>query len=85
MNIVVLSRLMYRKGIDLLIAAIPRLCSMHPEVNFIIGGDGPKRVELEQMREKYTLQDRVEMCGAIRQSDVQNVSGICFKWMNFKV
>ncbi|KAJ8432558.1 hypothetical protein Cgig2_009322 [Carnegiea gigantea] len=39
--IVVISRLVYRKGADLLV-----------EVRFIIGGDGPKRVRLEEMREK---------------------------------
>jgi glycosyltransferase involved in cell wall biosynthesis len=65
---------MYRKGIDLLIAAIPRLCALHPNVYFIIGGEGPKRVELEQMRERFALHDRVEMCGSIRQGEVQNVS-----------
>jgi phosphatidylinositol glycan class A protein len=71
-NIVILSRLMYRKGIDLLIAAIPRICEMDNNVRFIIGGDGPKRVELEQMRERFALQHRVEMCGTIRQGEVQN-------------
>lgn len=38
------------------------------------GGDGPKRVELEQMREKYMLQDRVELVGAVRHGDVRDVS-----------
>lgn len=65
---------MYRKGIDLLIAAIPRLCLEDANVQFIIGGDGPKRVELEQMRERFALHNRVEMCGTIRQAEVQNVS-----------
>jgi len=69
--IVVLSRLMYRKGIDLLLTAIPRLCAKHPDLHFVVGGDGPKFVELEQMREKHMLQDRVELVGAVRQSDVR--------------
>jgi len=73
-TIVVLSRLMYRKGIDLLIAAIPRICERHADVHFVIGGDGPKRVELEQMREKHLLHQRVELCGAIRQGDARDVS-----------
>lgn len=37
LTVVVLSRLMYRKGIDLLIAAIPRLCAAHPDLHFLIG------------------------------------------------
>ncbi|WFD44786.1 phosphatidylinositol N-acetylglucosaminyltransferase [Malassezia psittaci] len=68
--IVVLSRLMYRKGIDLLLSAIPELCHMHPDITFLIGGDGPKFVDLEQMREQFMLQDRVHLVGAIRQRDV---------------
>ena len=54
---------MYRKGIDLLLTAIPRLCAIHPDLTFVIGGDGPKYVDLEQMRERYMLQDRVELVG----------------------
>lgn len=42
-NIVVLSRLTYRKGTDLLIDVIPAITKIFPEVYFIIGGDGPKR------------------------------------------
>lgn len=68
---VVLSRLMYRKGIDLLLGTIPRLCAEDADVRFVIGGDGPKMVELEQMREKHRLQDRVQLRGAVRQRDVR--------------
>jgi glycosyltransferase involved in cell wall biosynthesis len=75
-TIVVLSRFVYRKGIDLLIATIPQICALHPDVSFLVGGDGPKRVELEQMRERYFLQDRVEMVGAVPFSSVRDVSEI---------
>ncbi|WFD36396.1 phosphatidylinositol N-acetylglucosaminyltransferase [Malassezia cuniculi] len=69
--VVVLSRLMYRKGIDLLIAAIPPLCAKYPTLRFVIGGDGPKYVELEQMRELHMLHERVSLVGAVRQRDVR--------------
>jgi glycosyltransferase involved in cell wall biosynthesis len=42
-------------------------------VRFIIGGDGPKRVRLEEMREKHGLQDRVDMLGAVPHADVRSV------------
>ncbi|KAK3729007.1 hypothetical protein QZH41_011464 [Actinostola sp. cb2023] len=35
--IVIISRLVYRKGMDLLAGIIPLICSKHPDVNFIIG------------------------------------------------
>jgi phosphatidylinositol glycan class A protein len=71
--IVVISRLYYNKGIDLLVAVIPRICTIHPSARFIIAGDGPKFLALEEMREKYMLQDRVEMLGSIRHEEVRDV------------
>jgi phosphatidylinositol glycan class A protein len=72
-TIVVLSRLYYNKGTDLLVAAIPRICALHPNVKFIVAGSGPKAIDLEQMRERHMLQDRVEMLGPIRHEDVRDV------------
>lgn len=60
-NIVVVSRLAFRKGVDLLIEIIPQICHENPRVHFIIGGDGPKRKPLENMIEKCNLQARVEL------------------------
>ncbi|KAG7572725.1 Glycosyl transferase family 1 [Arabidopsis suecica] len=37
------------------------------------GSDGPKHVRLEEMREKHSLQDRVEMLGAVPHSRVHSV------------
>ncbi|KAL4073683.1 glycosyltransferase family 4 protein [Scleroderma citrinum] len=72
-NIVVLSRLAYRKGIDLLVATAPRVCAAFPNVKFIVGGDGPKLNDLLQVRERYMLQDRMELLGSVRHRDVRNV------------
>ncbi|KAF3954834.1 hypothetical protein CMV_019875 [Castanea mollissima] len=66
-------RLVYRKGADLLVEVIPEVCRMYPNVRFIVGGDGPKRVRLEEMREKHSLQDRVEMLGAVPHAQVRSV------------
>lgn len=37
------------------------------------GGDGPKLIDLLQMREKHLLQDRIELLGPIHPRDVRNV------------
>ncbi|KAG8084981.1 hypothetical protein GUJ93_ZPchr0010g10084 [Zizania palustris] len=66
-------RLVYRKGADLLVEVIPEVCRLFPKVRFIVGGDGPKRVRLEEMREKFSLQDRVEMLGAVPHAQVRSV------------
>ncbi|KPP58351.1 phosphatidylinositol N-acetylglucosaminyltransferase subunit A-like [Scleropages formosus] len=72
-TIVVVSRLVYRKGIDLLGGIIPELCLKYPDLHFLIGGEGPKRIVLEEVREKYQLHDRVRLLGALEHKDVRNV------------
>ncbi|KAF7589221.1 hypothetical protein BBP40_004563 [Aspergillus hancockii] len=72
-TIVVISRLFYNKGTDLLIATIPRILSSHPNVRFIIAGSGPKAIDLEQMLERNVLQDKVEMLGPVRHEEVRDV------------
>lgn len=78
MTIVCITRLVYRKGIDLLIAALPQICSLYPDVEFLIGGDGPKMIELEQMRDRHQrlLGDRVHLLGAVRHEDVPAVGAL---------
>ena len=72
-TIVVISRLFYNKGIDLLTAAIPRILENHQNTRFIIAGSGPKALDLEQMIEQNVLQDRVEMLGPVRHEEVRDV------------
>ena len=72
-NIVVVSRLAFRKGVDLLVDVIPSVLLKHPDVRFIIGGDGPKRDILEEMRDNYNLHDKVELVGDILPTDVHKV------------
>ncbi|KAI8461624.1 phosphatidylinositol glycan, class A [Phakopsora pachyrhizi] len=76
LTIVCVSRLAYRKGIDLLVAAIPRLCAKYRHLRFLIGGSGPKSIELEQMKEKYQSvikPDQVELLGSIRADQVRDL------------
>lgn len=72
-TIVVVSRLVYRKGTDLLVQVIPMVCKKFSNVDFLIGGDGPKRIDLEQMREKESLQDRVTLVGGLLNENVRDL------------
>eukprot|EP00760_Papus_ankaliazontas_P033322 PhM_4_TR6288/c5_g3_i1/m.93832/K03857/PIGA, GPI3; phosphatidylinositol glycan, class A len=72
-TIVVITRLVYRKGADLLVDIIPAICQRHPEVQFVIGGDGPRRLQLVQMIERHSLFHRVEMLGQLKHSQVREV------------
>ncbi|EGW34268.1 uncharacterized protein SPAPADRAFT_59688 [Spathaspora passalidarum NRRL Y-27907] len=72
-TIVVITRLFPNKGADLLTAIIPRICMAKPNVKFLIAGDGPKFLDLEQMREEYFLQERVKLIGAVKHEQVRDV------------
>lgn len=56
------------------IRVIPLLCLEFPTVHFIIGGDGPKKLLLEEMLERHQLHDRVELLGAVPHDRVRDVS-----------
>ena len=72
-SIVVISRLVYRKGVDLLVGIIPRICKAFSHVDFIIGGDGNKKPALEEMVEREQLHGRVEFLGFVPHISVRDV------------
>lgn len=72
-NIVVISRLFPNKGIDLLVASIPRILAQHPNVRFIIAGSGPKAIDLEQMLDRHILHERVTLLGPVKHEEVRDV------------
>uniref|UniRef100_T1GSB3 Glycosyl transferase family 1 domain-containing protein n=1 Tax=Megaselia scalaris TaxID=36166 RepID=T1GSB3_MEGSC len=72
LTIVVASRLVYRKGIDLLAEVLWRFKD-RSNVRFLIAGDGPKRDLLEEIREKANMQERVDIIGAVEHSKVRDV------------
>jgi phosphatidylinositol glycan class A protein len=73
LNVVVISRLAYRKGTDLVAQVVPLVCARFPAVHFVIGGDGPKRLLLDEMCERYQLHDRVELLGSVPHTQVRDV------------
>ncbi|GAV55190.1 hypothetical protein ZYGR_0AS05140 [Zygosaccharomyces rouxii] len=72
-TLVVISRLFPNKGVDLLIRLVPKICSTHNDVKFIIAGDGPKYVELQQMIESQRLQNRVNLMGSVPHEKVRDI------------
>ncbi|KAE8750952.1 hypothetical protein FOCC_FOCC002380 [Frankliniella occidentalis] len=72
-TIVIVGRLVYRKGVDLMAQIIKEFGPKYPNVKFIVCGDGPKRWLLDEVRERCGLQDRVELLGALEHSQIRNV------------
>ncbi len=61
------------QGIDLLALVIPEICRRHEHVDWLVGGDGPKRGVLERMVQAEGLAHRVRMLGTVAQDDVRSV------------
>ncbi|CAI8496074.1 unnamed protein product [Hanseniaspora opuntiae] len=72
-RVVIISRLFENKGIGLLIDVIPKLCSINPDLNFIIAGDGPMFIDLQQMIEINNLEERIELIGSVPHEKVRDV------------
>jgi phosphatidylinositol N-acetylglucosaminyltransferase subunit A len=60
-----MSRLDFKKGTDLLVEIIPKICRKYPNAYFIIGGDGPKMPILRFMVQKCGIEKRVELLGRV--------------------
>lgn len=67
-----LGRLVPYKGADLLIRAASEYLQ-RGELELRIIGEGPQRPELERLIEEYGVSDRVELCGWVEHSKVQDV------------
>ena len=72
-NIVYVGRITYRKGVDLLIEAIPRISKKYLNVHWIIGGDGDKFDNLKFLVKRLGLESRVELLGRIAPGEVCTV------------
>lgn len=72
-TIIVITRLVYRKGSDLFVDVIPEICNRHPHINWIIGGDGPRRSQFDQMIDRHSLMNRVKMLGSLKHTEVRSV------------
>jgi glycosyltransferase involved in cell wall biosynthesis len=72
-RIVILNRLVYRKGIDLQAVIIPLLCRALPHLRVIIGGDGPKRGVLEAMVVAHNLHSQVSLVGSVQHEAARDL------------
>jgi glycogen(starch) synthase len=66
-------RLVYEKGVQDLIAAMPRLRSRHPGLRVVISGDGPHKQELQEEVRRRRLQRAVSFTGFLSEGELPAV------------
>lgn len=69
-----LARLVEPKDLPTLVRAARHVIDKNPDVRFVIGGEGPKRPELESLRRELALEDRFFLPGTLLGREV--VSGL---------
>ena len=68
-----LTRLVPRKGVDLLIQALPFVRRSVPDAVLLVAGDGPRRRELEELAASLGVSEHVHFMGAPSEADIPAV------------
>jgi phosphatidylinositol alpha-1,6-mannosyltransferase len=70
-------RLVERKGFDRTLAALPLILRHHPEVHYIIVGDGPYRPQLEALAQERGVVDFVTFAGDVPDAELVDYYALC--------
>ncbi|MFA5014847.1 MAG: glycosyltransferase family 4 protein [Actinomycetota bacterium] len=65
-----IARLDERKGQDMVIESLPLVVRTHPEIIYIIGGEGPRLNYLKDLVEKKFLSDYVRFLGLVSNEEI---------------
>ncbi|NOR54184.1 MAG: glycosyltransferase, partial [Candidatus Aminicenantes bacterium] len=66
-----IGRLVWQKGFEYLIRAIPQVIEAFPEAKFLIVGEGPLRRRLEELSKKLKIEDNIIFTGF--RSDIKDI------------
>src|SRR5207249_974813 len=64
-------------GVDVLAAAIPRICSASADIKFLIVGDGTHKAALDAEVARHRLDDRVRRVGRVPQAEGARLLKAC--------
>lgn len=66
-HLLTVARLVARKGIDTMIAALPTIAAVHPNVQYRVVGDGPDRPRLLALAAQHGVTQHIAFTGAASQ------------------
>ncbi|CAN0321939.1 unnamed protein product, partial [Phaeothamnion confervicola] len=67
------SRLMKRKGHDTVLRALPQVLQRHPEVVYLIGGEGTQETRLRKMTQELGLEAQVRFLGSVAPEQLEGL------------
>ena len=70
-------RLQERKGHDTVISAIKKLGETHPNLHYVVAGDGEDRMRLANLAKELGVDDRVEFLGKVSESGLKELYQTC--------
>jgi len=72
-----IARLLPFKGQDRVIRVLPQLVRLHPDLVYLVGGDGPDRGRLDHLAQTTGVSDRVIFSGFIPQDEIPRYYNAC--------
>lgn len=69
-RVLFVGRLVEKKGVEYGLEAVSKLSKKHPEMQFTIVGDGPRRPQLERMARNLGIETKVEFVGSRRHDQL---------------
>jgi colanic acid/amylovoran biosynthesis glycosyltransferase len=75
LKVLTVARLVEKKGIEYSIKAVARVIAKYPIIEYNIVGDGPLRVQLQDLITEHQLQDSVHLLGWKTKEEVQELYG----------
>jgi phosphatidylinositol alpha-1,6-mannosyltransferase len=71
------ARLVRRKGIDIVLRALPQIAAVLPDVRYAVVGTGPEEATLKRMAVDLGINDRVAFLGKVSERDVVLAYNAC--------
>lgn len=71
------ARLVRRKGIDIVLRALPHIVREVPNVHYAVVGSGPERSKLERLAHELGVSNRVTFLGRLSEHDVVMAYNAC--------
>ena len=75
--ILALGRLVYKKGFEYLVQAMPQIVARRSDVRVVIAGDGPLQEDLARMASDLGVREHLQLVGGVRWNDTGQYFNMC--------